>query len=260
MSDEGSMPLSGHLTELRNRILTILGTIFGLFLITYFFSAELLTIAQRPIAGQNLIFLSPTEAFFARLKIAIYAALFIGLPVMLFQIWQFCAPGLLSRERRYTVIFVLTSMILFTTGAVFCYFLILPYGLSFLLSFATETITPQISIGFYISFIFKLILVFGVVFEVPLVTLLLVQAGVVTPQFLTSNRSYMYVGAFVVAAALTPPDVITQVLMAGPLLILFEVSVAASKILFRRKLKKAEAEAVESDWDDEDESEEEDEE
>ncbi len=255
MSGEGSMPLSGHLTELRNRILTILGTIFGLFLITYFFSAELLTIAQRPIAGTNLVFISPTEAFFARMKIAIYAALFIGLPVTLFQVWQFCAPGLLSREKRYTVVFVVTSMLLFTTGALFCYFLILPYGLSFLLSFATETIQPQISIGFYISFIFKLILVFGIVFEVPLVTLLLVQAGVVTPQFLTSNRSYVYVGAFVIAATLTPPDVITQVLMAGPLLVLFEISIAISKILFRRKLKKAAAEAAESDWDNEDENE-----
>lgn len=252
MSEEVSMPLSGHLTELRNRILTILGTIVVLFLSTYYFSAELLTLAQRPIAGQNLVFLSPTEAFFAHLKISIYAAIFIGLPIILLQIWKFCAPGLLSRERRYAIVFVVCSSLLFVLGAFFCYFLILPYGLSFLLSFATETLSPQISIGFYISFIFKLIFVFGLVFEVPVVILILVQAGMVTPKFLTSNRGYIYVGAFVLAAALTPPDVITQVLMAGPLIVLYEISVVAAKIIFRRKLKKAEEEASDDDDGDED--------
>lgn len=243
MSDEDSMPLSGHLTELRNRILIIFGTIAGLFVITYYFSAEILEMAQRPIAGQNLVFLSPTEAFFARLKVAIYAAIFIGLPVTLLQIWKFCAPGLLSREKNYALVFVFCSSGLFIMGALFCYFLILPYGLSFLMSFATETILPQISIGFYISFIFKLILVFGVVFEVPLVILILVQAGIVTPQALASNRSYIYVGAFVVAAALTPPDVITQILMAGPLLVLYEISVGVAKVITRKKKEKEQEEA-----------------
>lgn len=246
MSDEDSMPLTGHLTELRNRILVILGTILGLFLITYFFSAELLELARRPIAGRvdQLVFLKPTEAFFAHLKIAIYAAIFIGLPVLLHQIWQFCAPGLLSREKRYALIFVSCSSGLFITGALFCYFLILPYGLAYLISFGSENILPQISIGFYISFIFTLIFVFGVVFEVPLVIILLVQAGIVTPQALSSNRGYIYVGAFVVAAALTPPDVITQVLMAGPLLVLYEVSIVAAKIITRKKKERAEKAAA----------------
>lgn len=245
--DEVSMPLTGHLTELRYRILVILGTIAGLFFIAYFFSAELLVLVQRPIAGQNLIFLSPTEAFFAHLKVSIYAAIFVGLPVTLLHIWHFCAPGLLSREKRYAVVFVFCSSLLFIIGALFCYFLILPYGLTFLLGFATETIQAQISIGFYISFVFKLILVFGIVFEVPLVILILVQAGLVTPATLTSNRSYIYVGSFVLAAALTPPDVITQVLMAFPLLILFEISVGIAKVIFRRKKEKAERGY---DWDD----------
>ena len=254
MSNEVSMPLTGHLTELRNRVLVIFGTIVGLFLITYFFSGELLVLAQRPIAGQNLVFLSPTEAFFARLKIALYAALFFGLPIILLQVWQFCAPGLLLREKRYALVFVVCSTLLFIVGALFCYFLILPYGLAFLLSFATETITPQISVGFYISFIFRLILVFGIVFEVPLVILILVQAGMVTPQFLSKNRSYVYVGSFVLSAALTPPDVITQILMAFPLIILFEGSIAIAKVMVRRKKKRAEEESDKEDEDgDEDE-------
>ncbi len=245
------MPLTGHLTELRNRLFIIIGTVIGLFFITYFFSAEILVIVQRPIAGQSLVFLSPTEAFFTRLKVALYAAIFIGLPVVLLQIWQFCAPGLLSREKRYGVVFVVSSTMLFVIGALFCYFLILPYGLSFLLSFATDTIVAQISIGFYISFVFKLIMVFGIVFEVPLVILILVQAGLVTPEFLTKNRSYIYVAAFVLAAALTPPDVVTQVLLAGPLIVLYEISIVAARIIVRRKKKAADAEEEDDEDDDE---------
>lgn len=241
MNEEASMPLTGHLTELRNRLFVIVGTIVGLFLVTYFFSSELLVLVQRPIAGQQLVFLSPTEGFFSHLKVSLYAAIFIGLPIVLLQIWQFCAPGLLSREKRYTLVFVVTSTLLFVIGALFCFYLILPYGLSFLLSFGTETITPQISVGFYISFVFKLILVFGIVFEVPVVTLILVQAGLVTPEFLSAHRSYIFVGAFVLAAALTPPDVITQVLLAGPLIVLYEISLIAARIMVSRKKKAAEA-------------------
>lgn len=248
MSEDASMPLTGHLSELRTRILTILGSVVFLFIGTYYFSGELLILVQRPIAGQQLVFLSPTEAFFTRLKVALYAAIFLALPVLLHQIWMFCAPGLLTREKRYAVVFVFCSSMLFIAGALFCYFLILPYGLSFLLSFATDTITPQISIGFYISFVFKLILVFGIVFEVPLVTLMLVQAGVVTPEFLSSNRSYVIVGAFVAAAVLTPPDAITQVFLAGPLIVLYEISIWASKIIVRRKKQNTEDE-IEDDED-----------
>ena len=247
------MPLTGHLTELRYRILVILGTIVGIFLVAYYFSANLLFLIQQPIAGQKLIFLSPTEAFFAHLKVSIYAAIFVGLPVTLLQIWKFCAPGLISHEKNYAAIFVFFSSLLFIIGALFCYLLILPYGLSFLLGFATETIQAQIAIGFYISFVFKLILVFGIVFEVPLVILILVQAGLVTPTALTSNRSYIYVGAFVLAAALTPPDIVTQILMAIPLLILFESSVLVSKVIFRRKKEKAEKGYDLDDDDDEEE-------
>jgi sec-independent protein translocase protein TatC len=236
------MPLTGHLTELRNRILVILASVTVLFLGTYFFSAELLAFLQWPIAGRNLIFLSPTEAFITRLKVAFFAAVFLSIPVILHQFWRFCSPGLLKKEKHYAVPFVFFSTLCFIGGAVFCYSLILPYGLDFLLSFATETVQPQISVGFYISFVFKLIFVFGIVFEVPVVTLLLVQIGLVTPAFLTSNRSYIIVGAFVLAAALTPPDVITQIFLAGPLIVLYELSVVIAKIVVRKKKEKADEE------------------
>ena len=248
MSGDASMPLTGHLTELRNRILYILGTILVVFMGAYFFSTELLTFIQRPIAGQKLVFLSPTEAFFAHVKVSFFCSVFISLPIILFQIWRFCAPGLKGREKRYIVPFVFFSTLSFIVGALFCYFLILPYGLAFLLSFATESLTPQISVGFYISFAFKLIFTFGLVFEVPIVTILLVQIGVITPDFLSKNRGYVIVGAFVLSALLTPPDVVTQVFLAGPVIVLFEISIIISKIIIKRK-KKREAER-EKEWED----------
>ena len=241
MSGDASMPLTGHLTELRNRILYILGSVLAAFLGAYFFSNELLALAQRPIAGQKLVFLSPTEAFFAHLKVSFFCSVFVSLPVILFQIWRFCAPGLLAREKRHALPFVFFSTLSFIAGALFCYFLILPYGLAFLLSFATEALTPQISIGFYISFAFKLILTFGLVFEVPILTVLLVRIGVITPDFLSRNRGYVCVGAFVMSALLTPPDVVTQVFLAGPVIVLFEISILVSKVIVRRG-KKREAE------------------
>ncbi len=240
------MPLTGHLTELRNRILYILGTVLAVFLGAYYFSADLLDLMQRPIAGQKLVFLAPTEAFFAHVKVSFFGAVFISLPIILFQIWRFCAPGLMDREKRYVIPFVFFSTLSFIGGALFCYFLILPYGLAFLLGFATETLTPQISIGFYISFAFKLIFTFGLVFEVPIITVLLVQIGVITPDFLSKNRGYVFVGAFVMAALLTPPDVVTQVFLAGPIIVLFEISVLISRIILRRK--KRREEEREKEW------------
>ena len=240
------MPLTGHLTELRNRILYILGTVLAVFLGAYYFSADLLDLMQRPIAGQKLVFLAPTEAFFAHVKVSFFGAVFISLPIILFQIWRFCAPGLMDREKRYVIPFVFFSTLSFIGGALFCYFLILPYGLAFLLGFATETLTPQISIGFYISFAFKLIFTFGLVFEVPIITVLLVQIGVITPDFLSKNRGYVFVGAFVMAALLTPPGVVTQVFLAGPIIVLFEISVLISRIILRRK--KRREEEREKEW------------
>lgn len=247
MRDDAPMPLTGHLTELRNRLLIIFGTIFVLFLGAYYFSTELLSLIQRPIAGRNLIFLSPAEAFIAHLKVSFFAAVFLSLPMTLLQIWRFCGPGLLRKEKRYALPFVVLSTLCFVLGALFCYFLILPYGLTFLLSFATESLQPQIAIGFYISFVFKLIFVFGLVFEVPLVTLLLVQIGLLTPEFLTSNRGYIIVGAFVLSAVLTPPDVVTQVFLAGPLIVLYEISVVIAKVITRRKKRRAEAAEAEEE-------------
>ncbi|MBI4252149.1 MAG: twin-arginine translocase subunit TatC [Candidatus Tectomicrobia bacterium] len=240
MSRDQTMPLTEHLSELRSRIIVILSAIGILFLITYYFSPHLLALAQRPIGNRKLIFLSPTEAFFAHLKVSFYVAFFLSLPVTFYQVWRFCSPGLLDTERRYVAPFVTASTICFTLGALFCYYIVLPLGLDFLLSFGSATLEPQISISYYISFVFQLMLAFGLVFEVPILVVLLVQIGVLSTKTLTSNRGYVVIGAFVMGAVLTPtPDMFNQILLAGPLLVLFEISVVIGRFIERRKARRA---------------------
>jgi len=247
VSQDQSMPLTGHLTELRSRIIVILSAIGILFLLTYYFSPQLLAIIQRPIGKRKLIFLSPTEAFFAHLKVSFYVAFFLSLPVIFHQIWRFCSPGLLDTEKRYVVPFVVSSTVCFALGALFCYYIVLPFGLDFLLSFGSATLEPQISIGYYISFVFQLMLAFGLVFEVPILVVLLVQIGALSTKTLTSNRGYVVIGAFVMGAVLTPtPDMFNQILLAGPLLVLFEISVIIGRFIERRKARRVAEEEAQS--------------
>ena len=231
MSASGSMSLTEHLTELRKRLLIMVSSIGIFFLASYYFSSELLELIQNPIGKEKLVFLSPTEGFISHIKISFYSGLFLSIPLILFHIWKFCAPGLFKKEKKYLASFITISSLSFIIGAFFCYFLILPYGLSFLLSFASETLSPQISIAFYISFVFKLILIFGLVFQVPLIVILLVKIRVLSVSTLTNNRGYVFVGSFAASAILTPPDVVTQIFLALPLIILFEISIIAARFI-----------------------------
>ena len=236
------MPLTAHLSELRSRLIVILSAVGILFLLTYYFSAYLLALVQRPIGGHKLVFLAPAEAFFAHMKVAFYAAFFLSLPVIFHQVWRFCVPGLMESERRYVAPFVIASSACFVAGALFCYFVVLPFGLDFLLSFGSPTLEPQISISYYVSFVFQLILAFGLVFEVPIAVVLLVQVGALSTKTLTSNRGYVVIGAFVLGAVLTPtPDFFNQILLAGPLLVLFEISIVVGRFIERRKARRAAA-------------------
>ena len=240
MSQDQGMSLTEHLAELRKRIVVILSAIGIIFLVTYYFSAYLLAFAQRPIGPHKLIFLSPTEAFFAHLKVAFYVAFFLSLPVTFHQVWKFCSPGLLETEKRYVAPFVIASSLCFAVGAFFCYYVVLPFGLEFLLSFGSPTLEPQISIGYYISFVFQLMLAFGLVFEVPILVILLVQMGVLSTKTLTSNRGYVVIASFVMGAVLTPtPDMFNQILLAGPLLVLFEISILVGRLIERRRARRA---------------------
>ncbi len=218
------MPFTAHLGELRRTLIRVLIAAGAGFALCYGFSERLLWFLWRPV-GRELIFIAPTEAFFAHLKVAFLAGLVVAWPFICYQIWTFVVPGLYDYERRYTLPFVVGATVMFLLGGAFVYTLILPLGMAFLLAYGSALLVPMISVGAYVSFAVRLFLAFGLVFELPLVVVLLAKLGLVTPQTLARNRKYVVVLSFLVAAVLTPPDVFTQVLMALPLLVLYEISI-----------------------------------
>jgi sec-independent protein translocase protein TatC len=228
IGSDDKLPFTDHLDELRHRlIVSIVGVGLG-FAVSYGFSQQLLLLLQRPMPTR-LIFIAPTEAFFVNLKVAFYAGLFLSVPLLLFQVWKFVAPGLYEHERRYSFPFLIISTILFLIGAIFAYAVILPIALHFLIAQGGELWQPTITLSNYLSFCMRLILAAGLVFEFPVLMYFLAKVGVVTPEFLVKNRKCAVLLAFVIAAILTPPDVFSQVLLAVPLFLLFEVSIFVAK-------------------------------
>ncbi|MGA1841431.1 MAG: twin-arginine translocase subunit TatC [bacterium] len=229
------IPLTSHLGEIRSRLIRVIILLSVVFVICFYLSESILDIIREPIKGYNLVFLSPTEAFFAHLKLGFFTALALTIPFILYHLWEFISPGLKIKEKKHTLPFVIFSTISFILGALFAYFLILPLGLRFLLTYKTNSLTPTITIGYYIGFTFRLILVFGIIFELPLIIFFLTKIGIVKPSMLTKNRKYAILIIFIVSAILTPPDVVTQILMAVPLIFLYEISVIACRMAFRQK-------------------------
>ncbi len=228
IGSDDKLPFTDHLDELRHRLIVSLVGIGLGFAISYGFSQQLLLLLQRPMPTR-LVFIAPTEAFFVNLKVAFYAGLFLSVPLLLFQLWKFVAPGLYEHERRYSFPFLIISTVLFLLGAVFAYVVILPIALHFLMSQGGELWKPSITLSNYLSFCMRLILAAGLIFEFPVLMYFLAKVGIVTPELLIRNRKYAILVAFVIAAILTPPDVFSQVLLAVPLCLLFEVSVFVAK-------------------------------
>ncbi len=236
MSDE-KMPFTEHLVELRTRVIRMLLAVAVGFAISYGFSTHILAFLKRPLP-ETLVFLSPTEAFFVNLKLAFFAGIILAVPVILLQCWRFVAPGLLKTEKQLTVPFVVSSTILFLIGAGFCYVAVLPFGIKFLLGYATPDLKPMISVSSYVTFVTRLMLAFGAVFEVPLIMVFLTKLGVVSSNSLARNRKYAILLTFAIAAILTPPDVVTQVLLGIPMILLYEISIIASRRVERKKAAK----------------------
>ena len=235
VEEDEKLPFTAHLEELRTRIIYCAATVFIIFAIFYSVSDYLFDYFREPMGGFELIAIAPTEAFFAYLKVSFYAALIVSVPMLLFHSWEFVSPGLLESERRYTGWFVVAGSIFFAIGASFCYFVVLPFGIQFLLSYGGSDIIPQITVNNYISFVFKIIIAFGAIFELPLVIFFLTFLGIVTPESLASQRPFFIVGSFVVGAILTPPDPFTQTVMAMPMIILFELSLLVSRIIIKKE-------------------------
>jgi sec-independent protein translocase protein TatC len=232
------MPFMEHLSELRVRIVrSLIALLIGLG-ITLPFSQKIVDYLARPVqaGGHNLVFLALTEAFWVQMKVAVIVGLFLAAPAILWQIWAFVAPGLHQHEKKYAAPFVIIGSVLFIGGGVFSLKVVTPYAIHFLLSYSRPGLQPMISIGSYVDFLLKFTVAFGLVFELPLALTLLSRMGVVTPAGLAKNRKYAILGAFVAAAILTPtPDAFNQALMAGPLIILYEVGIISARIFGRRR-------------------------
>jgi len=229
--DDAPLALTEHLAELRMRVIKSVICVIFAAIVIYGFVDQITANLIKPVG--SLVFIAPQEAFAARIKIAFFGGLLLSSPFIIFQIWRFISTGLSRKERKYTLVFGPLSFVFFIAGALFGYFVIVPIGVKFLLGFATDLLNPMITINNYLSFVGALVLIFGVIFELPLASLFLTKIGLITPKFLSSSRRQAIVIVFISAAILTPPDVITQCLMAVPLLVLYEVSIIFSKFAYR---------------------------
>ena len=235
MQADDKLPFTGHLEELRRRLIISFIAIAVGFAASYGFKEYLFQILVKPLTsvmgeGDTLIFTGLPEAFFTYLKVSLLAGIMLASPVLLYQFWMFVAPGLYRRERRVLLPIIFLSTIFFTGGALFGYFIVFPWGFKFFLGFATETIKPLPSMKEYLSFSAKLLLAFGLVFELPLVLTFMARLGLVSVEFLKKNRKYALIVFFAGAAILTPPDVVTQVMMALPLMLLYEISIIGARV------------------------------
>lgn len=245
MNEADKIPFTAHLEELRDRLVKCFIAVGIGFVASYAFKEKLFQILMHPLisvmkSGDKLIFTNLPEAFFTYLKVAFLSGIMLATPVILYQFWMFIVPGLYDRERRMLLPIVFMSSFFFIGGAMFGYFIVFPFGFKFFLGFATDTIQPFPSMKEYLSFSSKLLLAFGLVFELPLIITFLAKLGLVTADFLKKNRKYAVLLFFIGAAILTPPDVITQIMMALPLMLLYEISIVGARIFGRQK-KTAEA-------------------
>lgn len=235
MQEEKRLTLIEHLEELRQRLMISLAAVAVFAIFCYRHAKGILDALSKPV--EKLVFIAPMELFLVYLKIAIIGGVILSSPIIFYEVWRFISTGLLPKERKYVLLFFPFSLLLFFLGGGFAYFVVIPYGIKFLLSFTTEKVVPMISVGRYISFVGILVFATGLVFELPVVVLFLTKLGMVTPRMLRRNWKYVVVLIFIIAAVVTPtPDVFTQCLLAVPMLILYEISIWLSHLVWKKRL------------------------
>jgi sec-independent protein translocase protein TatC len=263
-SDDFRMPFWSHLEELRKRIVVSLIAVAAGFAVCFNFSEQLLGILMTPLNArlgfhrgfpyltivpnevqQKLYFTTLTEPFMTHLKIGFVAGLILVVPVLLLQVWKFISPGLMPRERRYAGQFVFFSTLFFAAGVLFCFFLLLPFAVPFLIGYKTEHLTPIVRIGEYIDFTLKFLLGSGLVFELPLVIILLSRMGIVNHAWLAKYRKYAFLISFMIGALITPtPDVFNMTLMSVPIYLLYELGILGARLFGKRKPETAESQEL----------------
>jgi len=262
MTEESkAMALTAHLRELRKRlVISVVATIIG-FGVCYNFSAELYALLAKPLIpslppGQDyMVFTGVVEPFFIYMKVGLTGGVILASPVILFEIWGFVAPGLYRSEKLWFILIVLVSLALFFSGAFFAYLVVFPFGFKYLLSYATDDLRPILSMGLYFSMAIRLLLAFGIIFQLPLAMLVLARVGVVSGRKLLRWWRYAIIGILAISAILTPtPDVFNQLLMAGPLVVLYGMGVVGALIFGKeRRKEEGDDEAAEDEDEEEDE-------
>lgn len=255
---EDKQPFMTHLSELRTRLLLSVIAVVAGFSVCFNYSEIIFEYLKLPMNASvhvsrtepyisfipyekitDLVFLAPGEAFWVHMKVSAIAGLILAMPILFWQLWRFISPGLHRKEKRMALPFIFVTSGLFFTGTAFCFIVVLPFAMNFLLNFRAESLTPMISVERYVDFCLKFILAFGAVFELPVIIVFLTRLGVVSADALARNRKYALLGAFIVAALMTPtPDAFNQTLMAVPIIVLYEAGILASRIFSRRRAKR----------------------
>jgi sec-independent protein translocase protein TatC len=233
-SEDREQPLIAHLVELRSRLIRALAAVLLVFLALTPFSQLLYSAIARPLIealpiNSSMIATEVASPFLVPFKLTIFLALFISMPYLLYQAWAFVAPGLYRNEKRFALPLLLTSILLFYFGMAFAFFIVFPLLFGFFTSVAPSGVTVMTDISHYLDFILKLFFAFGLAFEVPIATILMVSAGIVSIESLSRKRPYIILGAFVAGMLLTPPDIISQILLAGPIWLLFELGLVFAR-------------------------------
>jgi len=240
LQDQQEQTLMDHLIELRDRLLHMVLAILIVFVALFAFSEDIFTIAAEPLLdlmpeGTSMIATGVTSPFLVPFKLVLLLSVLLTIPYLLHQLWAFIAPGLYSHEKRMATPLLVSSVVLFYCGIAFAYFVIFPILFGFFIGIAPEGVAVMTDIGQYLDFIIAIFLAFGIAFEVPVATFLLIAAGVTSVDKLAEKRPYIIIGAFVVGMMLTPPDVISQSLLAVPIWLLFELGLIASRIFLKEK-------------------------
>ncbi len=240
--DAKEMSILEHLAELRKRLLVSFFAVLVGSVVAYCFSGEIFKLLSEPFdlsfKGADLIGTSPAEAFLLKIKLACFAGLILSSPIIFWQIWIFCAPGLHQHERRLAIPFLVSSTLLFLIGILFAYYAMLPIAYGFFYDqYVSLDVAPQIKIGEHLSFVVQALLAFGVMFELPILAFFLGRIGIINHRMLISGSRYAIVIILIISAILTPPDVLSQLLMAIPLMLLYAISILVVKYLGKRKPK-----------------------
>jgi len=236
--DQGEMTFVEHLVELRDRLLRVVLAVLCFLVVLFPFANDLYALLAEPLLrhlpeGTSMIATQVASPFLTPFKLSIGLSIFLAMPVVLYQVWSFVAPGLYKHERRLIFPLLVTSSVLFYLGMAFAYFVVFPLMFAFFQAVAPEGVTIMTDITAYLDFVLKIFFAFGIAFEVPIATVMLIASGLTTPESLKRKRPYVLLGAFVIGMLLTPPDIISQTLLAGPIYLLFEIGILMSRVMVK---------------------------